>query len=138
METTEKPPYRSFAAPRWHGLASFALGAILLALGLFYGQRTGVEALGAFIVPIFLSVFGVDVYYSRVDLSDDKLMVRRVYRNRAYLKSAITEARSDAPALVSVNVIGIGWVRLPYMGTEANALLVNLKRWITQGNVRLP
>jgi hypothetical protein len=138
METTGQFPYRSFAAPRWHGLAGCALGAVLLALELFYGHFSGLGVLGAAIVPVLLLAFGADVYYSRVDLVADELRVRRAYGKRSYPRSTITEARSDAPAIVSVNVAGIGWIRLPYMGAEANALLPSLRHWITQGGIRLP
>ena len=124
---------RTFTAPIWHSLAAFALGLMGLVIAAVDLYRGG-SGLAAFVVwSVLMFGFGVHQIRSRVHLFADRLVVQDLFRNDTYARADVIAARRDDLALVSVDIAGSGWVRLPYMGTEANALLVNLKYWIGQG-----
>ena len=121
---------QTFTPPGWLKLGSVLAAAFFSAAAYVLSQSGRTLAwLPMGVIAAFTVLTAVDALTTRISLSETRLSVRRNLRHFEHAREAVLQASWEGGAPVSVEVAGLGWIRLPYVG-HALSLLQALESWI--------
>ena len=131
MEATGVYQDRAFTTPRWQTAINFAFaiacGAASVPGYYEHGPAGAATWVGLGVIPLFFSVL---LLTNRVVLTQAKMVIYQNFRRIEYSRSDVLRSRWTYGAPVSVEIVGPGWIKLPYMGDESHTLNVALHYWI--------
>jgi len=127
-------PSRSFGTPLRYTIPAIVCTALLIAFAVsIYGHHS--IGFRRYQITIYLAAVWMvwlcnKLLINRVILSNSSLAIREPLRRVSYVRADVLRATWEGGAPVHVDIRGVGWVRLPRVGTDGHALASEIDLWI--------